>query len=329
MALPERSPLDRAMWEAELIADAWERIDDLDAAHLRSKPNVAEWCASSSTRDEGLVELLEVARRDIREWGVEPRGVIPCGVGSLAVAVMTRTGLAVAKWMPETGSALRTAALIRGLHTASLGPALLDESMFGVLMEKVDPGTPLRSLAPDLRHVDAVARMLNAVRGLAVPGGVELGRPLQEMAFEEFEDLETELDGFSRRAQRTAADAVEVTSGLPLGLGHGDVQLGNVLLGPDGVLKLIDAGGTYDSGYDDAARLAVHATVDALGAGVPWSAEDVIRRVAKAAGLDADTLRVVALAKAANTARYIKRCVPAREWEWRAADEVFLALERL
>lgn len=317
------------MWEAGLIADAWERVDILDSEHLRAKSNVAEWCASSPARDEGFDKLLNAAKQDLHEWGVEARGVIPCGVGSLAVAVATRTGLAVAKWMPEPGSAMRSAALVRGLHAASLGPQLLEESPFGVLMEKVDPGTPLRSLAPDLRYVDAVAHMLNAVRELAAPAGVELARPLDEMAAEEFGDLETELDGLSRRAQRTAAAALEATNGLRRFVGHGDVQLGNVLLGPDGRLQLIDATGTNDSGYDDAARLAVHATVDALGAGASWDAEEVIQRVARAACLDADTLRVVALAKAANTARYIKRCVPSREWEWRAADEVFLALERV
>ncbi len=329
MPLDPLSPLAVKMWSPELIASSWERREPIDSGSLRRLPNVAEWCSSSKERNDAFDSLVAEALADMQRWGAEPRGVIPCGVGSLAVAVVLTDGAGVAKWMPETGSAHRAAAMAAALHTADIGPALLASSDRGILLARVEPGVPLRSLPHDESLVVEVARLLPRVRALdpAVLDGLPRTDPIAEMASAEYSDLLDETDGFSDRALVTARAALHAVEGLSRVVGHRDVQLGNVLAGSDGRLYLIDADGSADAGYDDAARLVTHATVDAWGRAQMWDVNLLLEQVAAVAQLDEGVLRVVALAKAAGTARYIRRCVPERAWEWRAADQLCSVLD--
>lgn len=231
--------------------------------------------------------------------------------------------------MVETEEVEGLVAVSSTFGEVGLGPRVLATSSHGFLMESVNPGVPVRSLTPQLVNVESVARLLVNVRSLPVPSVVKGNEPLAALN-ENIVDLAgDDIDGFGGRV----CDALDALAPWLCGstvLAHGDYQFGNVLTSDSaaGDLMLIDAAGVSDTGFFDAGRLAVHATCDALGAGLRWNIVDVVNMVADAAEVDVEGVAAMAKMMAAHTALYIKRCVPSRSWEWKACDHIYGCLDR-
>ncbi|MFE1321428.1 aminoglycoside phosphotransferase family protein [Kitasatospora phosalacinea] len=101
-------------------------------------------------------------------------------------------------------------------------------------MADVPPGTPVRQLGWRLPEVAALLRDL---RSAAVPSEGSVLGPLAHRVGLVF-DL-AERRGRTGLAEHRAA-AVELASGGPVGLVHGDLHPSNVLSGPGGRLVAID-----------------------------------------------------------------------------------------
>jgi hypothetical protein len=322
------SPLDPAMWGVDAIASVWDRRDDVTAEGLLARANVAEWVASTPERSALFVSLVKQVVGDLRSWDVEPRGVYPSGVGGITVAVVRGDQQMVGKWVAEISEVTGLVTMAMALGDAGLGPRVLAASAHGFLMDRVDPGVPLRSFAPSLDAVVRAARLLPVVRTLPLTLAATRHDPLASMRADVTDRAGDDADGFGARVL-AALDGLAPWSGATSVATHGDYQLGNVLTSDHalGGLMLVDTSGVADAGYLDAGRLAVHATCDALGAGFDWDIEAVVIAVAAAAEMDVDGVAAMARVMAANTALYIKRCVPERAWEWQACDAMCAALD--
>lgn len=311
--------LSHNMWSIEAIDSAWLRHDELTVESLLEHENVREWVNSSLTRSTGFEELLNRANIDLENWKAIPLGVLPSGVGALTLAVQHASGFAVAKWTSEIElheSQLLAASIYQ---RAQLGPSVLEISSSGYLMERVQPGIPLRSFKPNLDNLMKV---------------VELLRQIQDIRFSQLPDLPS-LD------QITKKETLHVLSmesnnpffefmprqDLPTGefrLAHGDLQLGNILTSNDD-LSVIDGLALKDNGYWDAARLVMHSFVDAYGQGIRWDLASLFKEVSGCLEIDFDSLCLYAKQRAVlDGTRLFQSGI--RQWE---QDGYLFALNEL
>jgi hypothetical protein len=186
-------------------------------------------------------------------------------------------------------------------------------------MRRVSPGSPVRSLGPACIWLIPAAAALPQVRRLDIVDRSGLRLAADQL----LGDLEHVLfDDRHRRAERLVYAAIEATAPFPLAVGHGDFHLGNMLVSSGDGVQIVGAHGTADSGFFDAARLAVHALTDGIGSGLHWTACDVVSDVAGAAKLDEDILRVCCAAQAAVSGCVIHHRLRHREWEWQTLDRI-------
>jgi len=315
--------LSGANWDPELIDRSWSSAESFDAGRLSGLANVAEYLSSGPNRGELFSALVDSAVSDMSLWGVVPLGVIPCGFGALTVAVRCGGTDMVGKRFVEPEAAevqIRAATLF---VAAALGPDVVASSRRGLLTSRVRPGTPLRSLQPGLRTVRRAAALLPTIRSLDWGSLAELASPAARMVERAeaaaADDDDDDGDGFTARYLEFSKRALERVDGQNM-FGHGDLQFGNILAGPSASWYVIDAEPVRDPGYYDAVRMCVGAAIDAVASGAQWDVGRSVREVAVIAGLDPEVAAVVARARLAETARYIKRCVAGRDSEWRAAD---------
>jgi len=327
--LPANSPLDPLMWAPSAIESAWGRVDRLEAVTLRCLPNIAEWMQSSRERSAALESIVELAHRDLSDWGADALGVLPAGVGGLTLAVRIGGRDGVAKWIAEVEERARRGLIAQMFSDAGIGPTILASSADGFLMERIVPSSPLRSAGSSRVSVRRSAEMLPQVRSLHIPSHSVFQDPMNQIVFAASTIARSDRadsDGFASRAHESALVAADAVTQLDVHVGHGDFQLGNVLETTLGKLMLIDGSGSVESGYCDVARLVVHSLADAWGSGQRWDLRTAIRECASWAGLASAPLARVCLAQAAQNAWTIRRLVHGRDWEWRALDAMCVQL---
>ncbi|MFB7944726.1 aminoglycoside phosphotransferase family protein [Kitasatospora phosalacinea] len=193
---------------------------------VRFGAGVAEWC------DELPVLVGELAGR----WGLEVLAAGGGGTSRVFRCGRSGGGVVWLKLTPEPAIAREEAEALRHWAAVPSVVALLaaDLPAGALLLADVRPGTTLRQLGWSLPEVAALLREL---RVPAAPGAGSVLRPLAHRVGFVF-DL-AERRGRTGLAEHRAA-ALELASGGPVGLVHGDLHPSNVLAGPGGRPVAID-----------------------------------------------------------------------------------------
>ncbi|WP_051732134.1 aminoglycoside phosphotransferase family protein [Kitasatospora phosalacinea] len=194
---------------------------------VRFGAGVADWC-------DALPALVrELAGR----WGLE---VVAAGGGGTSRVFRCVRGVGGAvvwlKLTPEPAIAREEAEALRAWAAVpSVVPLLAADPAAGaLLLADVPPGTPVRRLGWSLPELAALLRDL---RSPAAPEEESALRPLADRVGFVF-DLAGRRGRTGLAAHRAAA--LELASGGPVGLVHGDLHPSNVLSGPGGRLVAID-----------------------------------------------------------------------------------------
>lgn len=331
------------MWGTAEFVDVWKRRDPFTSESLLSRPNVGAWAASTQERGDGFEALVVAAQRDISAWGATPLGVFSCGYGGVSVALDLpgpdrRQRQGVGKWVAERD---RVAAIAEGsqvLCEMGIGPAVLNVSDAGLLLERVVPGLPLRTLSPSLDGLRAAMETLAKLRGTPARRRGEvrhlLSPPLVEVSDWVTEAGRTSFDaGLSDHyalAVTCLYEAVELVDAQIEGFGHGDYQSGNVLLasgaGLGGPMAVVDVVGTTDNGLVDAARFTTAWLVDAHMLGISLGIDAAIVLAAGQVGLDESELAKMCRLISGITGFHVRRTGPDRVSEYEGYSQLLRAL---
>ncbi|MGW3209958.1 aminoglycoside phosphotransferase family protein [Streptomyces sp. NPDC001135] len=220
-----------------------------DRLVVRFGADVLAWC------DELPVLVSELAAR----WNLRP--VAAGGGGTSRVFRCSRRDTGASVWLkltPEPAIAREEAEALRAwAHTPSVVTLLAEDLAAGaLLLEDVEPGVPVRQLAPD---VPAVAALLRDLRVSPPPPGTHSAlRPLSHRIDFLFDLTDRRLAAAPVNGLippsvlgRARAAALELAAGGPVGLVHGDLHPANVLAGPGGRMVAIDPRPTWgDPDFD-------------------------------------------------------------------------------
>ncbi|ROR35370.1 aminoglycoside phosphotransferase family protein [Kitasatospora cineracea] len=225
---------------------------------VRFGAGVAGWCD----------ELPSLVRELAGQWGLEV--VAAGGGGTSRVFRCVRGGEVVwLKLTPEPPIAREEAEALRRWAAVPSVVALLaaDLPAGALLLADVRPGTTLRRLGWNLPEVAALLRDLRTPAG---PGADPVLRPGADSVLRPLADrVAFLLDLAERRgrpvpaAQRAAA--LELASGGPVGLVHGDLHPSNVLAGPDGRPVAIDPRPCWGDPDFDAVDWVLEGAADLAG----------------------------------------------------------------
>ncbi|WP_404815657.1 aminoglycoside phosphotransferase family protein [Streptomyces thermolineatus] len=215
---------------AEVGREARERLA------VRFGPKAREWC-------DRLPALVgELAGR----WGLE---VLEAGGGGTSrVFRCVRRGDGAVVWMKLTPDPLIAAQEAEALRAWAGIPAVVglvaqDPEAGALLLEGVDPGTPLRELPGGPWRPERAAGLLGALRGHAPAGGPGSVLPTLAERVEFLFDLAgrrlagrcgAEEPSLRRLLERGRKEAAALAGSGPAGLVHGDLHPGNVLDGGSG-----------------------------------------------------------------------------------------------
>ncbi|MEV7213401.1 aminoglycoside phosphotransferase family protein [Kitasatospora cineracea] len=249
---------------------------------VRFGAGVGRWCD----------ELPLLVRELTGQWGLEV--VAAGGGGTSRVFRCVRGGEAVwLKLTPEPAIARAEAEALRHWSATPSMVALLAANLpaGALLLADVRPGTTLRQRGWNLPEVASL------LRDLRVPAAPEAGSVLRPLA----DRVGFLLDLAERRGRPVPAGqraaALELASGGPVGLVHGDLHPSNVLAGPGGRPVAIDPRPCWGDPDFDAIDWALAGVADRAG---------LERRVADLAalvpGLSPDRLSAWCLALSALTA---------------------------
>ncbi|MFE0331586.1 aminoglycoside phosphotransferase family protein [Streptomyces sp. NPDC003753] len=209
-----------------------------DRLVVRFGVEVLDWC-------DALPALVgELAAR----WNLDV--VATGGGGTSRVFRCLRRDTGTSAWLkltPQPAIAREEAEALRAwAKTPSVVTLLTDDLAAGaLLLENVEPGVPVRQLAWNLPRLAALLRDL---RGSApVPGEHSVLRPLSHRINFVFDLTDRRLaaagaDGLFAPAvlEQARASALELATGGPVGLVHGDLHPANVLSGPGARMVAID-----------------------------------------------------------------------------------------
>ncbi|UXY23910.1 aminoglycoside phosphotransferase family protein [Streptomyces cynarae] len=205
---------------------------------VRFGAEVLDWC-------DALPALVgELAAR----WSLEV--VATGGGGTSRVFRCLRRDTGTSVWLkltPQPAIAREEAEALRAwAETPSVVTLLTDDLAAGaLLLENVEPGVPVRQLAWNL---PGVAALLRELRGSAPASGERsVLRPLSHRVNFVFDLTDRRLaaagvDGLLAPAvlEQARAAALELATGGPVGLVHGDLHPANVLSGPGARMVAID-----------------------------------------------------------------------------------------
>ncbi|GAA3462952.1 phosphotransferase [Saccharothrix longispora] len=199
---------------------------------LRFGPEVADWCAALPSRVEDLA----------RAWGLVIGPDMPPGASSVVVSG-TRDGLPVAlKLSPDDAFLAGQTAALRHLAPSGRVPAVLAEAPGAALLAAVVPGTMAEELpVPPTPH--EWAALAADLHGVPIPAGTwpdlrdrceeaftRVGRRLTDPAVA----AHVTPESWDRARTRCRA----LLDSRPRVLLHGDLHLGNVLVGPRGLVAI-------------------------------------------------------------------------------------------
>ncbi|NEC16420.1 phosphotransferase [Streptomyces sp. SID8014] len=204
----------------------------------RFGPAAGAWCDALPGQVAALAE----------RWGVEP--LAAGGGGTSRVFRCRRHADDRAVWLkvtPDPQVAAEEAEALAGWERTPSVAALLaaDPGAGALLLDGVEPGTPVRGREWELGQVAALLRELRESGPAEGPGGRSALRPLAHRVGFLF-DLALRRAGpdgpdAEIRLRRARAQALELAASTPEArLVHGDLHAANVLHGPGGRLVAID-----------------------------------------------------------------------------------------
>jgi streptomycin 6-kinase len=222
-------------------------LDEAARARLfdRFGPDVARWC------DELPALLEELAKR----WHLEYLAAVP---GNTGRTLMCRDGTGrsvVLKVTPELDIAATEATALRAWADCSRVVRLLDSDhdAGAVLLEGVEPGTTLSESAEET-PLDQVAELLTQLHTVAGAEGIPT---VAERVTGFFDLTERRWRGSAAERhipiellRRSRAAAMELTTGGPVALLHGDLHPGNVLWDASGVIAIDPRPCVGDAAFD-------------------------------------------------------------------------------
>ncbi|GAA2397751.1 aminoglycoside phosphotransferase family protein [Streptomyces glaucosporus] len=249
-----------------------------DRLAVRFGAGAHAWCDALPA----LVDDLAV------RWDLEP--VEAGGGGTSRVFRCRRRGSGSSVWLkltPDPRVASEEAEALRAwAGTPSVvGLVAQDLSAGALLLEGVEPGVPVKRSGWRLSEVAALLRDLRA--SSPAPGRCTAVRPLPQRVGFLF-DLAGRRAAASGSPEwgvalgRARAAALELASGGPVGLVHGDLHPANVLSGPSGRMVAIDPRPAWGDPDFDAVDWVLAEAADATGAADPAGPE---RRAAAPADL--------------------------------------------
>ncbi|MFD5023505.1 aminoglycoside phosphotransferase family protein [Streptomyces sp. NPDC058373] len=249
----------------------------------RFGPDADAWCDALPAQVAALAD----------RWGLELLAAGGGGTSRVFRGRRREDGRAVwLKVTPDPGVAAEEAEALTAWERtpAVVGLLAADPGAGALLLDAVEPGTPVRGQGWELGRVGELLRQLREGGPAEPPGEGSALRPLAHRVGLLF-DLALRRAGpdgpaAEIRLRRARAQALELAASAPVGrLVHGDLHPGNVLHGPDGSLVAIDPRPAWGDPDFDAVDWALDGVV-----GVDVLDERVGLLVELVPGLSADRL---------------------------------------
>lgn len=258
---------------------------------------------------------LEVRRIGLElELDVELRDVLPGGVSSVAFAACKDECDVVVKCYADEKTAAREVKALGALEALGIAPRVVGWGAGVMILERVVPGTPLRSYAPvPGAALTAAGELLGCLFGVPAPADAQLLADREKADVDEARRFIKQIDpshpgSLSAEAlEGIVAEADELDD--PGLFCHGDYQGGNILKQAQRWV-LIDPCYVVGDPAIDAARLSTAVAV-ADGRKLP----EVLATVCTPAEIDVERAAILARRRAAQACLYLAACAPENEAE--------------